>query len=54
MSIKSIIICIDINCAGIEADRDSDCCVVALLLLAGAGTALFGFIQALVSILLLN
>ena len=44
MSIISIIICININCAGIEGDRDSDRCVVTILLLVGAGTVLFGFI----------
>ena len=36
----SIIICININCAGI-----SDHCVVTMSLLVGAGALLFGFIQ---------
>ena len=38
MSIISIIICI-------EGESDNNCCVVTILLLLGAGTALFGFIQ---------
>ena len=33
------------NCAGIDRSRDSNRCVVTILLLVGAGTALFGFIQ---------
>ena len=34
-----------LNCAGIEEGRDSNRCVVTILLLVGAGTVLFGFIQ---------
>ena len=45
MSIISIIICIHINCAGIKGGRDSDHCVVTILLLLGAGTVLYGSIQ---------
>ena len=51
MSIISIIICININCAGIERGRNSDrCsysdrCMVTILLLVGVETVLFGFIQ---------
>ena len=45
MSIISIIICINNDCAGIERGRDSDRCIVTVLLLVGVGTVLFGFIQ---------
>ena len=46
MSIISIIIIlITLNCAGTERCRNSNYCVVTMLLLVGSGTVLFGFIQ---------
>ena len=45
-SIISIIICISINCAGIERCHHSDRCVVTIGILVAAGSVLFGFIQA--------
>ena len=45
MSIISIIILLTLNCAGIERGRGNNRCVVTILLLVGAGTVLFGFIQ---------